>query len=207
MKKYLKNGQKPSECIIDVKPNKDGNLSIKFADGAVHDDIADTEENLEKIEKVMESSAQTAIKNEPLYVMRSFIATCSVVSSITGAVAIRNIETLQGTSLGENLSGAAIIIGGGICTVWMLREWSRVREISKIKYRNKYQDTLSQVNEFTHSLDTSNDRIRELFESERPLSLINIDQYKKKDLKRIITEIERETTVQEEYGIQYSKKK
>ena len=89
----------------------------------------------------------------------------------------------------------------------MIREWSRVREISKIKYRNRYQDTLSRVDEFTHSLDTSSDRIRELFESERPLSIINIDQYKKKDLKRIVTEIERETTVQEEYGIQYSKKK
>lgn len=207
MKKYLKNGEKSSECIIDVKPNKDGNLSIKFADGAVHDDIEDTEENIKRIEEVMESSAKTAIKNEPLYVMRSFIATCSVISSITGAVAIRNIEALQGTSLGENLSGAAVIIGGGICTVWMIREWSRVAEISKIKYRNRHQDELSRVSQFAHSLDGSNSKIRELFELEQPLSLINIDQYKKKDLKRIITEIERERTVQEEYGIQYLKKK
>lgn len=207
MKNYVKLTEDKSKYITGLRDNGDGTLSVTFGDRMIHHDIENTEDNIKKIEAKMEEEMQSAIRREPEYVLRSIVATGSVIAAGTGAVALKDIESIQRTELGQALTGAALLVGSAITIIWCIREWSRVSEISKVKYRNKYAEKFQNIDQYSHSLDSLKPATRGLFEEETPLSVLNIDEYTKADLKKIVKEISREEMMKDTLNITYVKTK
>lgn len=207
MKNYAKLTEDKSKYITGLRDNEDGTLSVTFGDRRIHHDIENTEDNVKRIEAKMEEEMQAGIRREPEYVLRSIIATGSVIAAETGAVALKSIESLQRTELGQALTGAVLLVGSAITITWCIREWSRVSEISKVKYRNKHAEKFQNIDQYSHSLDGLKPATRGLFEAENPLSVINVDEYRKADLKKIVKEIAREEMMKDTLNITYVKTK
>ncbi|MDD5888694.1 MAG: hypothetical protein PUC82_04320 [bacterium] len=207
MKKYYKLTENKSQYITNLEENDDNTLTVTFGDNKTHSDIENTPENIEKIESKMEEQMASAIGRSKEYVLRSILATASVITTETGALVLKQTESLQKTELGQALTGTVLLVGGAITVTWCIREWSRVSEISKVKYRNKHEDQLKNIDEYSHALDSSSSRIRSLFDEENPLGICNVDKYKKSDLKKIIKEEKREDAMKKTLGVTYVKTK
>ncbi len=208
MQRYNRLTEDKSIYIVDVVDNGDNqSLTVVFGDRKKHMDVENTAENIQKIEEQMEMQMDDAIKREPLYVLRSIIATGSVLASGTGAVALRSIESIQTSQAADFVTGAIAAVGVGGSILWCIKEYSRVRELSKVRYRNNHMEQFKNISSYNHALDNSSSEIRQLFaEEDEPLGILNIDQYSKSDLKKIIGEINREGAMKSR-GITYVKTK
>lgn len=209
MHKYTKLKDNKSTYILDVFDNGDDEtLTVVFGDKRKHTDVENTPENIKKFEEQMERQMDDAIKRTPRYALSTILSTASVIATGTGAITtISGFESLQNIQTNEHLTSAALLVGVGCSVIWSIREYSRLRELSAVKYRNKNAAKLCNVTQYSHALDNSSQRIRRLFlESENPLGVLNLGEYNKRDLKKIITEINREE-VMKERGITYVKTK
>lgn len=209
MHKYTRLKDNKSTYILDVFDNGDNEtLTVVFGDKRKHTDVENTPENIKKFEEQMERQMEDAIKRTPRYALSTILSTASVIATGTGAITtISGFESLQNIQINEHLTSAALLVGVGCSVIWSIREYSRLRELSAVKYRNKNAAKLCNVTQYSHALDNSSQRIRRLFlESENPLGVLNLGEYNKRDLKKIITEINREE-VMKERGITYVKTK
>lgn len=209
MHKYTRLKDNKSTYILDVFDNGDDEtLTVVFGDKRKHTDVENTPENIKKFEEQMERQMDDAIKRTPRYVLSTILSTASVIATGTGAITtISGFESLQNIQINEHLTSAALLVGVGCSVIWSIREYSRLSELSAVKYRNKNAAKLCNVTQYNHALDNSSQRIRRLFlESENPLGVLNLGEYNKRDLKKIMTEINREE-VMKERGITYVKTK
>ena len=209
MHKYTRLKDNKSTYILDVFDNGDNEtLTVVFGDKRKHTDVENTPENIKKFEEQMERQMEDAIKRTPRYALSTILSTASVIATGTGAITtISGFESLQNIQINEHLTSAALLVGVGCSVIWSIREYSRLSELSAVKYRNKNAAKLCNVTQYSHALDNSSQRIRRLFlESENPLGVLNLGEYNKRDLKKIITEINREE-VMKERGITYVKTK
>lgn len=209
MHKYTRLKDNKSTYILNVVDNGDNQtLTVVFGDREKHCNVENTKENIKRIEEQMETQMDDAIKRAPIYTLRSILSTASVIATGTGAITtIAGFESLQNMQMNEQLTGAALLVGVGCSVIWSIREYSRLSELSAVKYRNKNAEKLSNITQYSHALDSSSQRIKRLFsENENPLSVLNIDEYNKRDLMKIMTEINREE-VMKERGITYVKTK
>lgn len=209
MHKYTRLKDNKSTYILDVFDNGDNEtLTVVFGDKRKHTDVENTPENIKKFEEQMERQMEDAIKRTPRYALSTILSTASVIATGTGAITtISGFESLQNIQINEHLTSTALLVGVGCSVIWSIREYSRLRELSAVKYRNKNAAKLCNVTQYNHALDNSSQRIRRLFlESENPLGVLNLGEYNKRDLKKIMTEINREE-VMKERGITYVKTK
>lgn len=209
MQRYNRMTEDKSIYVLDVLDNGDGkSLTVIFGDRKKHEDVENTPENIKKFEEQMETQMDDAIKRQPIYALRTILATGSVIATGTGAAQIiSGFESLQNLQTNEYLSGAALLLGFGCSVLWSVREYSRMSELSTVKYRNEHAERLQNIGRYSHAFDSSSAKIRQLFtESDNPLGILNIDQYNKRDLKKIIAETNREEAMKAR-GITYVKTK
>ena len=209
MHKYTRLNEDKSTYILDVFDNDDDKtLTVVFGDKRKHTNVEKTEENLKKLEEQMELQMDKAIARQPLYVLQTILSTTTTIATSAGAFElISGFESLQSVSSREYLTGAALIAGASYSATLLIKGYSRLSELAKVKYRNKNAEKLCKATEYSHALDSSSQRITKLFsEDDNPLGVLNLDKFTKKDLKKIMTEINREE-VMEERGITYVKTK
>lgn len=209
MHKYTRLNEDKSTYILDVFDNDDDKtLTVVFGDKRKHTNVEKTEENLKKLEEQMELQMDKAIARQPLYVLQTILSTATTIATSAGAFElISGFESLQSVSPREYLTGAALIAGASYSATLLIKGYSRLSELAKVKYRNKNAEKLCRATEYSHALDSSSQRITKLFsEDDNPLGVLNLDKFTKKDLKKIMTEINREE-VMEERGITYVKTK
>lgn len=208
MQRYNRIKEDKTTYILDVTQKKDDEtLIVTFGDGHKHTDVENTDANLQKLESIMEEQMKDAIKREAIYKIRTLIATGSVLATSTGSIALIGSESMQSIQANEFLTASATILGFGASIIWFIREHSRISELAKVKYRDQNIDKFANIESYTHALDSSSNSMKRLFEeSPNPLGMLNIGQYKKSDLTKIIKEMEREETLKEK-GITYIKRK
>lgn len=209
MQRYNRIREDKSTYILGVRENEgEDTLTVVFGDNKRHTDIENTEENRKIFEEQMEKQMDDALKRQPAYMLRTLLATGSTIATATGAVTtISGFETVQNISLNENLTGAALVIGFGCSVILSIRGYSRLSELSTVKYRNKNAEKLQNIKLYSHALDSSSRKIKRLIsEEQNPFGILNIDKYNKRDLKKIITEISREESMKER-GVTYVKSK
>lgn len=215
MQKYiLRNDSKKSkrEYITEVKDMGDGTLDVYFADGSVFHKVSYNEDNLKKIEEIQEKQAEKGIEE---YIHFSFRKTTSKAMAIAAPLLAfsgsMGIVSDQSLSLGTN-NPLVVATGVGVITILssipmgikFVRDRKTLAELDKIEYRNKHRDKLDSYKCYENSLAGVSEKVQEkLLHKKNPFSILNIDNFSKSDLEKIVNNINKERRLQ----FQYSKRK
>lgn len=204
MKDFTLNKKEKETYIKKVRKakNKSGisTYEITFADGRKFKNITCAEENLEKIIHVQEEQAKKAINNKGVFEKREQKLKFTTLTGIvlTGLLGIGAAPNIANGNVIESLCiipGTITLAASTISFFKYLVNKGKVAELSKINYRNQNQKELSKFKEYENSL-TGLTKSKEKFfdKSSNPLSIVEIDNYKEEDLKKIMSNIEREKT-------------
>ena len=186
---------------------------ITYADGRKFSNIMCNEENLTKIEKRQEQQAAKAFANKTVFENRT---RKYKFSSITGAI-LTTIATstplsmvINGTAINANTQALPIALGTIFAGATLysfinfLSNKGKVAQLEKIEYVNNNKKELENLNSYENSLVGLPKYKRFYFKnSKKPFSILEIENYSKKDLQTIMSNIDREKT----YNFEYNKKK
>lgn len=215
MKDYslTKEGQK--DYLLDFKLRQNGEeetYDVVYADGKVFGHVTANEANLAKIEQVQEAQAKNGVANKHVFVSRrTKSGVLTALSAGVSATAGYGLATMAATA-GLMPEGLPIAAGVGLITILgtipafakLLKNHGKVKELSKIEYRDERQEELSHIGDYANSLAGVSPKVVALLEEEeRPFSILNIDRFTQEDLETIIDNMERE----KKSGFVYTKAK
>lgn len=205
--KYIKNVRKVGRL------NGTECYEITYADGRKFSNIRCCEENLRKIEKTQEKQVAKAFANKTVFENKTHKYKFS---SITGAILTAIASStpismiINGTTINADTSALPLTVGtifAGATLISFLKFLSnkgKVAQLDKIDYINKNKDELKSLNNYENSLVGLPKYKRYYFKnSKKPFSILEIENYSKKDLETIMSNIKREQT----YNFEYNKKK
>lgn len=195
MEKYGKSNK--NNYIVDVLIDEKKNLiQIVFADGKTSS-VKKNKNNLSKLVKIMEKQKEEGLKDKRKYVAKSIAS--SIASIGSAIIASGSISLLQDqiSSQTDEVVASTILVGGslvcGLLGVSAGKSLRKVSELNKLEYLKENKSILTQMNDYTHSLDGLSRKKKKLFEEKKnPLSIIYAGKYTKNDLERIVYNIERE---------------
>ena len=212
MRDFTINNKEKETYIKDIrKINNKGieTYQITFADGRKFNNITAQEDNLKKIIAVQEKQAEDGIKRKKIFVNKKNkykfgTITGLIASGIIGSSFISNFNTMAYDAKTLSIYGGTLVLTG---TVYSLIQYARnknkVLEIDKIDYRNKNIDELKNLYNYENSLNGISKDKQKFFKNEKdPFSIVDIDNYSKKDLEAILSNIEREKV----YNFKYEEK-
>lgn len=212
MKNYAINAKDNEKYIQYVEKNRDGTITIVFADGRVFDNIVCCEENLEKIIAVQEEQAKKGIDNYKIFKTKenkskaltliSGIGTLAVTTGITMAPAVNNALSSQSPVLVAAGVGLITILGTIPAFAKLRRDRGKVKELEKLRYRNKHKKELDSYAEYPNALaGIYPDTAKWISSTKDPFSILNIDEYSQYDLEQIVSNI----NVEKSYDFTYKK--
>ena len=199
MKDYTIKENEKSQYIIDFWKENDGTISVRFADGTVFTKIAYSEENLAKIEAMQEQQAETGIARYKRFTGEKSRDKAKTIcaGSITGVMyafgassmlipVMQNLQTAQLAPLALGVGTVALL--GTIANAYELKRSSgKVKELDKIKYRNKHRDELDSANGYHNAFAGMNANTARYFKKEQhPYSILNIDCFTQDELETIV---------------------
>lgn len=211
MKDYSLNEQEREQFITDVYEDTNHTLTVVFADGRCFRNLAITKENLEKIKMVQEEQAKIGLKNMEVFRKKKNLSSIATVASgvlaATASISAANIPAIQDSLQSQHpivtIAGVGVITILGMIPAYtkLVKNCSILKELHKIKYRNRHQDMLNRYRQYPNSLEGIDHSARfTLQHDEDPFSVINMDYYSQEDLRTIVSNIEREEVYQFHYA-------
>lgn len=204
MKDYTIDDEGKSRYVLKFKRGKTNNIyNIYFADGSVFENVQANEENLRKLEDMQEQQAKRGVENLSLFRHRKTKSGIMTGLSAIGSAAAATAMTMV-PAIGELLRGQnALAVGAGIGVITILgtipayskfkRSKEKVVELEKIKYRNEHREDLDNYEEYVNALSGLDTDLKARIKRARdPFSIIYIDSFSEDDLKKIVSNIERE---------------
>lgn len=216
MKDFTINKKDREKYIKDVKKKSKAGQAyyeIKFADGRKFKNITCNDENINKIINKQEEQAQKGLENanvfkkkESHYKFTTIVG--AVCSGLIGYAPVYDLVTNGNVQTLPLAAGTACVSA----TVYMLINYinnkGKVLELNKIKYRNDNEKELSEFKNYENSLNGLDSATKNVLnKTKKPFSIINLDNYSKKDLETIKSNIEREKSYQFTYNNTTSKTK
>jgi len=203
MQDYSLTKKDQKNFVISYKKEKDGTYSVVFADGSVFKHIEANEENIEKIEGLLESQIKDGKKRYNLLRKR---AKCSMGVMLATPVAIATASTLVTNipafdSVMSTYNPIGLVCGIGLITVVgsipayckMKKNMDTVLEIDKIKYVEAHRATLDTFREHPNALVGINERTQTFIRSKRdPFNVDNLQRISLSDLRTIVENIDKE---------------
>ena len=213
MKDYTLKQSERSGYILYYEECTDGTLNIYFADGTVFRGIANTRDNIEKLDGKLNKQAIEAMGDAKYKFFsdkadNSKAAACFVPSGIMVAgvaasfiPAINNAIMLNGGTPIRVAGVGLITLFGSIPTfAKMVRDTGKKEELDKLIFIRKNYELLSSFRRYSNSLAGISSRtIRRLRSVDDPFSIVNIDIFTLDDLKRICKNIIEEKKLQLTY--------
>lgn len=209
MKTYVKYNENKDEFIKSVKQVSGNNkfIKVRYASGggilgAINGmrnyKIEATEDRIANINYYMESEASKG--KEKLSGYKKLGGLCTVLSAISTGVtmaaptAFESIAaTVQSQANLEDVASAVVVVGAtsaiaaGIASFVNIR---KVFEINKLNYRDENKVILDQVKQYPSAMDCLPKRKKDLIQRRKnPFGVIWAEDYKKRDLKKIVTRI------------------
>lgn len=185
--------------------------SVVYGDGRVFEEIANTEENLARIEATQEKQMEKAIENKKHFKRKQTaseimtFATGITLSSVGGVIANYIDATYEGapSSLILGTAVGVITILGTIPPFAKMRKNDKLcSQIAKFEYRNEHKQQLDRIDSYNNALSGLSEDVKELIRtSKKPFSIFNASEFTLKDLEMIVENMERE----ESSGFQYRK--
>ncbi len=214
MKNYTIDGKGEEKYIEKVIKKNDGTMYIVFADGRVFNNVLCCEENLEKIIATQEEQARKGIENYKVFktneVKSKALAVISGIGALTFSTGITMIPELQGFF--DTQSPAVIATGVGVITILgtipalvkLSRDKSKVKELEKLRYRDRNKKELDTFRDYPNALTGVDSSTAQWIKKHKdPFCILNIDEYDVEDLEQIISNI----NVEKEYNFTYIKEK
>ena len=209
MKVYVTKKDEKRKYIKDVKECSDGTLQITFADGRKFKNIEKSEDNIARINDVQEQQAKKGLMNYVTFKNRFYKAILYLGCSgfATGLVLAAAVAYPQMTPLELFTELGVINVFGVLPSVYKLvKNKVKIAELDKIEYRDANIEKLKKYKSYENSLAGLNSSTGSYFDensADKAFSVVNADNYTKKDLKTIISNIDNE----ESLGFTYVKKK
>jgi len=217
MKDFTTNKNEKEKYIKELKKVKklsgEECYEITYADGRKFKNIKCHEENLAKIIKAQEEQAKKGLENKGAFVLKERKYQLATLVGAAGACIVTKVPlqmAINGTLMNVNshilpLSIGTVCAGASLFSlIKYLSTKSKVMQLEKIDYINKNKKDLSNLKSYENSLTGLNKMKKQYFKTAKePFSIVDIDKYSKRDLKKIMSNIRRE----EEYKFDYNKKK
>ena len=202
MKDYTLNKKEKETYIKKVKKIKKANTDcyeIEFADGRKFKNIVCSEENIAKITDIQEKQAEMGISRKKKFKNSKQTEKSAMLTSLFFGVMLAAAGT-QPTGHGAIPFSVASFACSAVCLKSYVSESSKVKEIEKLEYLKSNREKLEMLKQYRNSLTGLNKNKRNyILKTRDPFSILNIDKFSKKDLEKIMSNIERE----EKYGFQY----
>lgn len=213
MKDYRISKNVRGNYITKIEKGKNDTLEIVLADGRRFKNIEDNEKNIERLNNIMEEQAKDGVRSyvslknkEHTSKIKMFLSSTALCAGGFAAMAIPQVH--------EFASNNPVIFAAGIGTIAVLgsipaycgfrRNYTKVRELDKIRYRDSYRDSLDKFKNYHNSLSgLSSDKVKYFEETKEPFSMINIDKFDEADLQQIVGNMQFE----DELGVTYKKTK
>ena len=199
MKDYSLDRDSRKNYIVNMYVAENKTLTVVFADGTRFENIANTQENVDKIAAIQEAQARKAVANYPTFRRKERVAFGTFIGSVLTTYGIG--WALQSTELSHNpvlsiVTGAAVVGAVALpAAIHFCHSATKMSELEKIKYRDEHRDTLEQFRYYPNSLmGVSNKRHFAFSRSQNvdAFSVLDIDNFTKDDLETIVTNVERE---------------
>lgn len=211
MKDYTLNDEDNSRYITSIEVHKTENkeqtekgkeessITVNFADGSFLKNIKLCEENLQKIEELQEKQATEGIKNLPELKSKSGeIRNRGIIrgmaATVVGGLTLVSIPMLQDAPVIVLGGIGTIILGSIIATTCTLKKNNaKVKELEKLAYRNEHKEVLDSFKESPNALNgMGKERTAKLQKRKNPFGIMHIDDYSKKDLELIVSNVSKE---------------
>ena len=209
MKDYSLDQESRKNYIVNMYVADNKTLTVVFADGTCFSNIANTQENVDKIAAIQEAQAKKAVANYPTFkrkekfALGTFVA--SVGASIGAGVLLQSMpftnDPLTSIVTGAAVIGAFVVPAG----IHLCKSSAKMSELEKIKYRDEHRTTLEQYSVFPNSLMGLRNKRHFAFSRNQGIdafSILDIDNFTKEDLESIVTNVERE----KKYSFGYTKR-
>ena len=210
MQDYSKNKESKKTYIKKIdrcKKNGQDFFKVKFADGTTFYKVSADKESLKQLMDVQEKQAAEGMKDQTNIQKKAngyTLATiaCAAITGFIGGTTAAGIYPFQmsGPELGIGLG--TIALGATAFSFFKLIEKRRkLNEVNKIAFRNQNESDLKNFKNYENSLTGLSRRKKRYFESEEyPYSIVNTNQFSKKDLEQIMDNINREKIYQFKYA-------
>lgn len=202
MKDYSMNKKEKETYIKKVKKLKKGNtdcLEIEFADGRKFKNITYSPENIEKITQLQEEQAKTGIARKKTFERQQLTDKTRVMTGLILGSLLTAAGT-QATGHGAIPFAALSFICTGAYLTSYVSITGKVKELEKLEYRNKNKADLDALRQYRNALTgLSKSKRNYIKKTKEPFSILNINNFSKKDLEKIISNIEREKTYDFDY--------
>ena len=203
MQDYSLTKKDQKNFVICYKKEQDGTYSVTFADGSVFKHIEANEENIEKLEELLESQKEEGKKRYNLLRKRTKTS-CGVMLATPVAIAttsalVTSIPALD--SVMSSYSTPSIVCGIGIITILgsipayckLRKNLDTVLEIDKIKFVELHRDVLYSFRNHPNSLVGIDVRTQTYIRSKKnPFTVENLQRIGLSDLRKIVENIEKE---------------
>lgn len=212
MQDYSLTKKDQKNFVISYKKEQDGTYSVTFADGSVFKHIEANEENIEKLESLLDSQIKDGKKRYNLLRKRTKcsmgVMVATPVAIATASTLVTNIPAIDSVMSTYNPVGLAC--GIGVITILgsipayckMRRNLDAVLEIDKIKYVESHRDVLDTFREHPNALVGISERTQTFIRSKRdPFNVECLQRISLTDLRKIVENIEKE----ESLGFTYKK--
>ena len=207
-------GENKKKYILRIDEDAtNGTFTVVFADGTKLTDVEANETNLRKVIATQEKQAKTALDNKAVFVGRrtkaGFMTGVSAAASLAAATAVSNIPVIEQLLIDQN--PIKIAAGIGMITVLcaipaaakLFRESEKVAELDKLQYLNENGEKLRNYRSYHNALSCLRKGVAEHFRNAQdPYCILDIDEYEKKDLEKMMENIEKE----ESFGFTYKKR-
>lgn len=214
MKEYIIDENERKQYITNFTREKNGTLSVEFADGRVFNNIEYSDENIEKIITIQEEQARRGIDHYKVFKRRlntSKIKTAAAFVGTLGASIGATFIPAVSQAVESNHPlvvclgiGAVTVLGTIPAYAKLYRDSKVVEELDKIKYRDTHRKELATIRDHENSLaGLDQHRTGWMKRVEDPFSIANIDRYDIEDLETIVDNI----NVENNLGLTYVKRK
>lgn len=215
MEEYIIDEAEKKKYVKKFKREKDGSLSVEFADGRVFRKLEYSEENLAKLVAKQEAQAKRGLEHYKTFKARFNRSQAKTGLSFAGtlglSIAAANYVP-QVSELIDKSNPLVVCLGIGVVTVLgtipayakLYKDSKVLEELDKIRYRNSHQDELDCVDVYPNSLAGLDvNRTGWMRRLDDPFSVANIDRYRIEDLETIVSNVDSER----QFGFTYEKVK
>ena len=209
MKDYSLDRDSRKNYIVDMFIAENKTITVVFADKTRFENIANTPENIAKIEAIQEGQAKKAVANFKMFKRKEILAEVGLVASMGAAYGLSCAAQMSGwfNDPVKAIVGATVISGATIipAAVHLYKTSDKMCELKKIKYREEHRVTLNEFRDHPNALVGLRNKRHFAFcrsHGEDPYSILAVDNYTQRDLETIVKNVERE----KDYSFVYQKR-
>lgn len=206
MKEYIIAEEEKKKYITNFKRDRNGSISVQFADGRIFEDVEYCPENIEKIVRVQEEQVKRGIDHYRVFKNRMNLSRIKTAISFAGTLGL-SIGATMIPAVSEAVDSThplVVCLGIGALTVLgtipayakLYRDIQVVDELDKLKYRDAHKSELDSMNDYYNSLaGIERSKKNWMRRSNNPFSVVNVDKYDIEDLEKIVENISNEKSL------------